>query len=366
MTGDDNNMRVIFRADSSQMVGSGHLMRCLTLAKLMRNCGSVDIYFVCRDLKGNIANIIKENDFKLIMLSAAEHNNDLSGYAAWLTVSQEQDADETIDAIRSISCDFQADYIIVDSYAIDEIWEKKLRPYTKKIFVIDDLANRKHACNYLLDQTYGIEYSSKYDGLVPPGCVQFLGTPYSLLKPEYRKLRKEIDLLRQEIKNILVFFGGSDDTGETVKFLEALKQKRYEQYHFIVIIGSGNPQKNVIKTYCDEMDKFHCQIDNMEYYISISDIAFASAGVNTWERCVLGLPSIITVTAENQQEIAAKMREKNASVILGDFEAVTSEDYSRALSRIDEIDISTMSKNAAVLMEKNGIDELLKVIGIGR
>jgi len=360
-------MVIVFRVDSSTIMGSGHLMRCLTLAKLMRNYGDVDIRFICRDLEGNISSVVSDNDFNLIMLPAAEYNTDLSSYAAWLTVSQEQDADETIDAIRSISCDFQADYIIVDSYAIDEIWEKKLRPYTKKIFVIDDLANRKHACNYLLDQTYGIEYSSKYDGLVPPGCVQFLGTPYSLLKPEYRKLRKEIDLLRQEIKNILVFFGGSDDTGETVKFLEALKQKRYEQYHFIVIIGSGNPQKNVIKTYCDEMDnvEFHCQIDNMEYYISISDIAFASAGVNTWERCVLGLPSIITVTAENQQEIAAKMREQNAAVILGDFEAVTSEDYAEALRTIDEIDITSLSKNAAKLMENDGMDELLKVIGVG-
>ena len=360
-------MVIVFRVDSSTIMGSGHLMRCLTLAKLMRNCGDVDIRFICRDLEGNISSVVSDNDFNLIMLPAAEYNTDLSSYAAWLTVSQEQDADETIDAIRSTSCDFQADYIIVDSYAIDEIWEKKLRPYTKKIFVIDDLANRKHACNYLLDQTYGIEYSSKYDGLVPPGCVQFLGTPYSLLKPEYRKLRKEIDLLRQEIKNILVFFGGSDDTGETVKFLEALKQKRYEQYHFIVIIGGGNPQKNVIKTYCDEMDnvEFHCQIDNMEYYISISDIAFASAGVNTWERCVLGLPSIITVTAENQQEIAAKMREQNAAVILGDFEAVTSEDYAEALRTIDEIHITSLSKNAAKLMENDGIDELLKVIGVG-
>ncbi len=361
-------MVIVFRVDSSTIMGSGHLMRCLTLSKLIRSSGNDDVYFICRDLGGNIASLVSDNDFNLIMLPAAERNSNLLGYTAWFTVSQEQDSYETIDAIGSISSERQVDYVIVDSYAINEKWEKKLRPFTKKIFVIDDLANRKHECDFLLDQTYGIENSSKYDGLVPLSCVQFLGTPYSLLKPEYRKLRQEIDLLRQEIKNILVFFGGSDDTGETVKFLEALKQKQYEQYHFIIIIGGGNPQKKKIKAYCDEMDnvEFHCQVDNMEYYISISDIAFASAGVNTWERCVLGLPSVITVTADNQLEVAAKMREKNAAVILGGFDSVNSEDYSRSLSKIDEIDISTMSKNAAGLMEKNGIDELLKVIGVGR
>ena len=360
-------MMVIFRVDSSQIVGSGHLMRCLTLAKLIQSGGNVDIYFICREIEGNIANIVKEYEFNLIMLQAAEHNSDLSGYAAWLTVSQEQDADETIDVIRSILGEHKVDYVIVDSYAIDGKWEKKLRPYTHKLFVIDDLANRKHDCDFLLDQTYGIENSNKYKGLVPSCCVQFLGTSYSLLKPEYRKLRNEINLLRQEINNVLVFFGGNDDTGETVKFLEALKQNKYEQYHFIVIIGGGNLQKDVVKVYCDEMDnvEFHCQIDNMEYYISISDIAFASAGVNTWERCVLGLPAVITVTAENQREIATKMREKRAAIILGDYEDVSSEDYSSALRRIDEIDIATMSKNAADLMKKDGIDELLKVIGVG-
>ena len=359
-------MVIVFRVDSSTIMGSGHLMRCLTLAKLMRNCGNVDIRFICRDLEGNISSVVSDNDFNLIMLPAAEYNTDLSSYAAWLTVSQEQDADETIDAIRSTSCDFQADYIIVDSYAIDEIWEKKLRPYTKKIFVIDDLASRKHDCDYLLDQTYGIEYSNKYDAVVPSHCVQFLGTSYSLLKSEYWNLRKEINLLRKEINNVLVFFGGSDDTGETVKFLEALNKNNCEQYHFIVIIGGGNPQQEVIKAYCDEMDnvEFHCQVDNMEYYISICDLAFASAGVNTWERCVLGLPSVITVTADNQREISIKMREKNAAVILGSFETVTSEDYSKALRRIDKFDVATMSKNAAELMGNNGMDELLKVVGV--
>ncbi len=290
-------MVVFFRVDSATIMGSGHLMRCIVLAKLMRDRGNVDIYFVCRDLEGNISSVVSENDFNLIMLPSTGYNTDLSGYDAWLMVSQEQDADETIDAIGSISSERQVDYVIVDSYAIDEKWEKKLRPFTKKIFVIDDLANRRHECDFLLDQTYGIENLKKYDGLVPQHCVQFLGTSYSLLKPEYRNLRNEMNLLRQEIKNVLVFFGGSDDTGETVKLLEALRKEQCTCYHFIVIVGNSNLQKNIVKSYCDSLHnvEFHCQVDNMEYYISICDLAFASAGVNTWERCVLGLSSIITI-----------------------------------------------------------------------
>ena len=301
-------MLIAIRVDSSSAMGSGHFMRCLTLAGYLKAFGH-EVQFISRQLNGAILGVAVEKGYVVHKLFRPVVDNALFGYISWLGVKQESDAKDTINVIKTIG---KVDIIIVDNYAIDERWEQKLRPYVGKIFAIDDLANRKHDCDFLLDQTYGIENTGKYDGLVPSKCIQFLGTAYSLLKPEYRKLRQEIKLIRSEAKNILVFFGGSDDTGETVKLLEALRKEQCTRYHFIVIVGNSNPQKNLVKSYCDSLHnvEFHCQVDNMEYYISICDLAFASAGVNTWERCVLGLPSIITVTADNQREIASKMQEK--------------------------------------------------------
>ena len=358
-------MKCFIRVDSSTIMGSGHFMRCLVLAKFIRKAVSADIFFICRDLDGNVAFLARESGFSVLLLPPAEHKNDLSGYESWLTVTLEQDANDTIDAIFSSLEGDKADYIIVDNYAIDETWERRLRPFVKKIFVIDDLANRKHDCDFLLDQTYGIENTNKYIDLVPSKCVRFFGTSYSLLKSDYRKLRKEIDLIRYKVQNVMVFFGGSDDTGETVKVLKAIKYGKFNQYHFIVIVGESNPKKDFVKACCENLDnvEFHCQVENMEHYISISDIALASAGVNTWERCILGLPSIITMTADNQHEIVHQMREKSAAIILGSYESINCEDYIRVLNDIDNIDIVSLSKNAASLMEKDGIDYLLKVIG---
>lgn len=354
-------MLVAIRVDSSSQMGSGHLMRCLTLADHLKNKGH-EVHFISRELDGAICYVAEAKGYNVHKLSRPISSDTLSGYLLWLGVTQEQDAQETINIIKTVG---KVNILIVDNYAIGKIWERNLRPYADKIFVIDDLANRKHDCDFLLDQTYGIENTGKYGGLVPLNCIQFLGTAYSLLKPEYRKLRQEINLIRKDVHNVLVFFGGSDDTGETVKLLIAIKNGNYAQYHFIVIVGGSNPQKDNVKSYCASLvnAEFHCQVDDMEHYISISDIAFASAGVNTWERCVLGLPSIITVTADNQREIAKKMHEKNAAVILGSYGKITSEDYDKALKGMDSLDIVSLSKNAAALMDNDGIDELVKVIG---
>ena len=141
---------IAFRVDSSTQIASGHLMRCLTLAEKL-NCKE-KIIFISRDLPGNISNLILKKGFKLTLLNNEDLDVSLKGYEKWLTVRQEQDAKETIEAIKNLNLEL----LIVDSYAIDVKWEKMLRPSVKKIMVIDDLANRKHDCDILLDQNFDL------------------------------------------------------------------------------------------------------------------------------------------------------------------------------------------------------------------
>ena len=176
---------IVFRVDSSIQIGSGHLMRCLTLADNL-NCETKTL-FIARDLDGNLNNMISRR-FKLSVLPKKNHNN-LNGYEKWLTVSQEQDAQETIEIIKNLKIDL----LIVDSYAIDEKWENLIRPYVKRIMVIDDLANRKHDCDILLDQNFYCNASNRYKKIVSENCQLLLGPKYVLLRDEfYEKKTKSI------------------------------------------------------------------------------------------------------------------------------------------------------------------------------
>ena len=140
----------VIRVDSSEQIGSGHLMRCLTLAEQMRK-KNAEVHFISRDLIGSLHRLVTEHEFSLHLLPRHEAQANLTGYAAWLTVSQTMDAEETVSTLSQIP---PVDRLVVDSYALDIVWEQQMRPLVREIFVIDDLANRQHDCDILLDQNF--------------------------------------------------------------------------------------------------------------------------------------------------------------------------------------------------------------------
>lgn len=287
---------IVFRVDSSSQIGSGHLMRCLTLANQLKD--RYEIVFISRDLEGNLNELVHKNGVELICLSRATSGGDLKGYEQGLTVTQEVDAEET----KSIVKNYKVKVLIVDSYAIDEKWESFIRPYVEKIMVIDDLANRKHDCDILLDQNYYENMETRYDGLVPSHCKLLLGPQYALLREEFYEAGKNIRQRNGSINNILVFFGGSDLTNETMKALRAIEKLPFQNIIINVIVGGSNPHKQIIKDFCSQHInmKYHCQIDYIAKLMNEADLAIGAGGATTWERCFLGLPTIVVAIAENQ------------------------------------------------------------------
>lgn len=296
------NMKVIIRVDSSTVIGSGHLMRCLTLAGRMQKEHGAEVHFICRDLEGNLSNLVTKAGFSLHLLPRAEHNPRLEGYAAWLTVTQQQDAGECIQVIDAIG--ERVERIVVDSYAINNTWEQMLRPYAKEIMVIDDLANRKHDCDILLDQNFYLNMDSRYQGLAPEQCRMFLGPEHALLREEFYEARKRLRQRDGQIRNILVFYGGSDLTDETSKAVQALGllHEEYEGFCVDVITGQSNPHKEKVAALCSQYDfiNYHCQVDNMAEFMNKADLMLGAGGATTWERLFLQLPAIVTAIAENQ------------------------------------------------------------------
>lgn len=334
----------VIRVDSSEQIGSGHLMRCLTLAERMRK-KNAEVHFISRDLIGSLHRLVTEHGFFLHLLPRHEMNPNLTGYAAWLTISQEMDAQETGALLRQLQ---SIPRLVVDSYALDVSWEKKIRPLVGEIFVIDDLANRRHDCDVLLDQNYYRSMQSRYDGLVPATCKLLLGPTHALLREEFYVAREHLRERDGSLRRILVFYGGSDATRETEKAIRSLLQLSLSAVDVDVIVGGCNPRRAHIENLCARHDflHYHCQVSNMAELMASADICLGAGGTTTWERCFLGLPTIVTAIAENQFEICRDCAEAGLIYYLGRWNQVTEEDVIHALRRFtDSGELIRMQKN---------------------
>ena len=281
-------------------------MRCLTLAEALRE-KVASVKFVSRNHAGNLNLLISQRRFSVSELARSCHEKALSerddnvkdNYRAWLGVSENQDALDTIKAIGPQ----KTDLLIVDHYALGEKWERRLRPYVNCIMVIDDLANRCHDCDMLLDQNWFENMDTRYDGLVPANCTQLLGPGYALLRPEFAKARKKLKPRNGVVKRIFVFFGGSDSHNLTSMTLRALSEPELSHLEVDVVIGKNNTHRGEIQKTVEsrELTHLHVQVDFMATIMAKADLAVGSGGVNTWERMCMGLPALVISFAENHK-----------------------------------------------------------------
>jgi len=314
----DKTVKIVIRTDASVQIGTGHLMRCLTLAKTLQDRGA-KVWFISRELKGNLFRIIREAGIDLVGLPpASKINGELAGssHAHWLEVPWEQDSDETLKATHGIG---GISWLVVDHYGLDKQWESKLRPHVEKLFVIDDLADRPHDCDILLDQNLHEGMEGRYSALLPEKCHQLLGPNFALLRPEFLTTRKSLRKRDGSIKRILIFYGAFDPTNETAKALEALKRLSVPSIAVDVIVGQANPRQESIKATCQTLPNvsLHCQVTNMGYLMDRADLALGSGGTVTWERCCLGLPALVTTVASNQEDLALSCAKKGVLFLLG-------------------------------------------------
>jgi UDP-2,4-diacetamido-2,4,6-trideoxy-beta-L-altropyranose hydrolase len=291
-------MHIAFRVDASFQIGTGHFMRCLTLADALKQRGA-HCRFVSRQLPTHLSDMLTVRDHEFTQLSAhagATDSDELT-HAAWLGVSQSADAQES----TIVLSDRHWDWLVVDHYAIDHRWESLLRSATGQIMVIDDLADRQHDCDVLLDQNYYLQMESRYSGRVPTHCRLLLGPRYALLREEFRQWRDRISPRRGPVKRVLVFFGGVDANNYTLLALKALSNLGHGELAVDVVIGASHPNREQIEGMCaDAHYSCHVQTHRMAELMASADLAIGAGGSATWERCCLGLPCITLCMADNQ------------------------------------------------------------------
>lgn len=333
--------RVLIRCDASSAIGSGHVMRCRTLARQLQQRGAA-ITFLCRRQPGDLIGLLEQEFAVLVLpeqpLVACEGLQGRALYSAWLGCSQQQDAAHCLAALAEAGIS-GASWLVVDHYGLDGAWEAQLlaglagADAAPQLLVIDDLADRCHRADLLLDQNlFGPSTERRYEGLLPAHCRQLLGPHYALLGPEYAQLHPLVPP-RTELRRVLVFFGGVDPANLTGRALQALLDPALADLAVDVVLGHQSPHRQAVAALAAQRPHttLHAPLPSLAGLIARADLAIGAGGATTWERACLGLPSLVVVLAANQLPMAEALAQAGQHQLLGEAASVTPQQIRAAL-----------------------------------
>lgn len=351
--------RVLIRTDASLQIGTGHVMRCLALAAKLANHGA-QVKFICRIHDGHLIDFIKGSGFEVISLPKsakyfADECKDTVDHSHWLGCDWQVDVNQC----RAQLTD-NVDWMIIDHYALDYRWETEMRDKSKYIMCIDDLADRKHDCDVLLDQSLG-RCENDYSKLVPNHANMLLGPKYALLRPEFAEWRPT-SLARREnprLRHILITMGGVDAdnvTGSVLRALQSIDIPTLAQV--TVVLGKNAPWRNAIMAQAKRLSvptSVRSGVDNMAELMTSCDLAIGAGGSTTWERCALGVPSILAILAENQRNIAELMMNASAAVTVDITGSIDSAIRKAVMEFGSSSDLQSCAMACAAICDGEGI-----------
>lgn len=364
-----SDLRFAFRADASLQIGTGHVMRSLTLADALAARGA-QCHFLCRDHEGNLIDFIRAKGHTVHALPAPPvgaglpanaSDDDTPPHRHWLGATQPQD----IDACAPVLAALRPDWLIVDHYALDARWERALAPHCGRLMVIDDLADRPHACDLLLDQTFG-RAADDYRAWLPAHCELLCGSRYALLRPEFVALRP-YSLQRRaqpQLRQLLVTMGGVDKDNATGQVLAALRHCALPgNCEITVVMGATAPWRTEVERQANTMPwptRVRVGVSDMAQLMADSDLAIGAAGATSWERCCLGVPTIMLVLANNQHRIAQALSEAGAANLL---DASTLKNQSLICpERLQYKALAAMSGAAAAITDGLGVARIIETL----
>ena len=315
--------RIVFRVDASVQIGTGHVMRCLTLAAALRAQGG-ECHFLSRALPGNLIATIAGRGFAVTALDPPEENagnpDSAIPHAAWLGLPWQRDATETRTVLAEQG---KPDWLILDHYALDRSWQAALPLGGVRTLVIDDVADRPLDANIVLNQNYGAS-ADCYSGTVRGSPVYLCGSDYALLKPEFAALReaavaaRERRLEKKDVR-LLISLGGVDQHNLSGAILDALAQRApAAAWQVDVVLGSEAPHRAAVADQIAGLEAvtLHIATDQMPELMAEADLCIGAAGTTSWERCTLGLPTILVELAANQRDIAQALSQAGAALLV--------------------------------------------------
>jgi len=326
--------KIVFRVDSGNHIGMGHLMRCLTLANELQK-HNFEVHFITKDHSGFVSELISGKFHTKIIsggVKTALSSEEKKDYSNWLGQTEEEDLLQTNQYLNEIS---GADLFIIDHYSLDIRYEEKVQ--AQHVMIIDDLWNRKHVCDLLLDQNIAAR-KENYKNLMSREPRYLMGPQFALLRNEFRKLKQLVDqsLFNRDVKNILVFFGGADEQGYTYKFASAIDPDYFNKFTFTFVLNETHADYKSLKKIQLKYPaiKLLSFVDDFAGLMLNSDLFIGAGGTTSWERACLGIASALVAVAENQIENCRQLQQSHNAYYLGRADEMTPAQWNSFFNKI--------------------------------
>ena len=298
--------------------------------------------FVCREHKGHLCDLVQHRGFRvgrLPLCSTFAARSTAGGSpdsrASLLGASWEADWQQTCALIGTYSVS-RPSWLVVDHYAIDHRWESASRESAERIMAVDDLADRVHDCDVLLDQNLVADMGERYASKGPDHCRILSGPRFALLQSEYAGMRQCLSPRRGAVRSVLISFGGTDSENLTGRCLSAFLSLRRSQIRADVVITSFFPHADSVLRLAEghENVRVHRDLPTLACLIAAADLGVGAGGGTSWERLCLGLPSLVITSAENQSATAEEQHRLGLIRWLGHASAVDEGIVAHELERL--------------------------------
>lgn len=336
---------IVFRADASIPIGTGHVMRCLALAQALKRRGGQPFFVQAQTtsaLEGRLATEGIEN-FRL---------NSGPGTMA--------DANETVSIARKLG----ATFLVADGYHFGTKYQRSIKDAGLHLLMLDDFGHAGCYCaDLVVNQNLGASASLYKEREAYTRLI--LGPKYVLLRKEFREWRDRAREIPASLRKILVTLGGSDPSNFTCTVVKALST--LEDIDVLIVVGGSNPHRATIERTVASLKgsmRIVVEPNNLPELMSLADIAVAAGGATTWELAFMGLPAVICVLAENQRSPANYLAEEGIAILLPDQLPVNGEEIVQAVNflRDDLLNYHQMSRAGQELVDGRGVDRVLSYV----
>jgi len=339
---------VYIRVDGNLKIGMGHIMRCIALGQGFRIEG-FEVTFITIAYDKETIGRIEYEGFPVKILNQR------------CSFDLRLDLRETLNLLP---VDTEFSLVVTDGYKFDQFYQQGIKEKGYPLMCIDDIANTHFYADVVLNQNINANsvYYSK-----EPYTVLLLGTKYALIREEFLKYRRFERHFPEKAKNILLSLGGGDPENHTLKILQALELLNDKSLNVNVLVGLANPNIETLRKFVKNSKMKFTILSNtpkMPELLKEADLSISAAGTTTWELCLLGLPGIVGILAENQVGIANGLEEYGAFNSIGWFRDAPSEKVAKAIKWLVENKTlrSQMSRKGKQLVDGLGVERVVNEI----
>lgn len=324
--------RIVLRADASQSIGTGHVVRCATLASEFRRRGW-RATMACRELPPVLEELLVADGIEVLRLPAMPIDDEPGYLGAQLGPG--------------------VDDVVTDNYSIGETWQRQAAAWASLVVAIDDLADRRQAVRLLLNQNIGVD-EARYKDLVESGTRLLIGPTYALLRSEFAAARAQGRRRTGAVERILVFMSGGDQANLT---LVAARAAAGCVPAVDVVVGSAYGFEADLRALASEFPNVavHVNTTHMADLMDRADLAVGAPSSASWERCALGLPAVVVILADNQVEVASGLVDAGAAVSLGWYDRVAETDIGGAVQALAADPARLLAMSAAASQLADGL-----------